>query len=231
MQVSQAMSTKVIAIQPDANIAEAIDLMLRSHVSGLPVVDREGTLIGLLSEGDLLRRAELGTQKPRARWIEILLGPGKAAETYVQTHGRKVEELMTAEPVTIAPGADLSEAVDLMNRHRIKRLPVTLEGRVVGILTRADLIRALANLLPTAQTLVPDAAIRGSILDQLDKQAWAPTALIEVSVRDGIVTLSGTILDDRERAALRVIAENTPGVRSVEDQLTWTAPTSGIVPI
>jgi CBS domain-containing protein len=231
MQVSQAMSTKVIAIQPDANIAEAIDLMLRSHVSGLPVVDAEGTLIGLLSEGDLLRRAELGTQKPRARWIEILLGPGKAAETYVQTHGRKVEELMTAEPITIAPGADLSEAVDLMNRHRIKRLPVTLEGRIVGILTRADLIRALANLLPTAQTPVPDAAIRRSILDQLDKQAWAPTALIEVGVRDGIVTLSGTILDDRERAALRVIAENTPGVRSVEDQLTWTAPTSGIVPI
>jgi CBS domain-containing protein len=231
MQVSQAMSTKVIAIQPDANIAEAIDLMLRSHVSGLPVVDAEGTLIGLLSEGDLLRRAELGTQKPRARWIEILLGPGKAAETYVQTHGRKVEELMTAEPITIAPGADLSEAVDLMNRHRIKRLPVTLEGRVVGILTRADLIRALANLLPIAHTPVPDAAIRRSILDQLDKQAWAPTALIEIGVRDGIVTLSGTILDDRERAALRVIAENTPGVRSVEDQLTWTAPTSGIVPI
>jgi signal-transduction protein with cAMP-binding, CBS, and nucleotidyltransferase domain len=139
--------------------------------------------------------------------------------------------LMTAEPITIAPGADLSEAVDLMNKHKIKRLPVTLEGRVVGILTRADLIRALANLLPVAQTQVPDAAIRRSILDQLDKQAWAPTALIEIGVRDGIVTLSGTILDDRERAALHVIAENTSGVRSVEDQLTWTAPTSGIVPI
>jgi len=231
MQVSQAMSTKVITIQPDASIAEAIDLMLGSHVSGLPVVDREGTLVGLLSEGDLLRRAELGTQKPRARWIEVLLGPGKAAETYVQTHGRKVEELMTADPIAIAPGADLSEAVDLLNRHKIKRLPVTLEGRVVGILTRADLLRALAKLLPAKREGVPDAAIRSSILSQLEAQAWAPTALIEIGVRDGIVTLSGTILDDRERAALRVIAENTPGVRSVEDQLTWTAPISGIVPM
>jgi CBS domain-containing protein len=231
MQVSQAMSTKVITIQPDASIAEAIDLMLGSHVSGLPVVDREGTLVGLLSEGDLLRRAELGTQKPRARWIEVLLGPGKAAETYVQTHGRKVEELMTADPIAIAPGADLSEAVDLLNRHKIKRLPVTLEGRVVGILTRADLLRALAKLLPAEREGVPDAAIRSSILSQLEAQAWAPTALIEIGVRDGIVTLSGTILDDRERAALRVIAENTPGVRSVEDQLTWTAPISGIVPM
>jgi CBS domain-containing protein len=231
MKVSQAMSTKVITIQPDASIAEAIDLMLGSHVSGLPVVDREGTLVGLLSEGDLLRRAELGTQKPRARWIEVLLGPGKAAETYVQTHGRKVEELMTADPIAIAPGADLSEAVDLLNRHKIKRLPVTLEGRVVGILTRADLLRALAKLLPAEREGVPDAAIRSSILSQLEAQAWAPTALIEIGVRDGIVTLSGTILDDRERAALRVIAENTPGVRSVEDQLTWTAPISGIVPM
>lgn len=231
MQVSQAMSTKVITIQPDASIAEAIDLMLGSHVSGLPVVDREGTLVGLLSEGDLLRRAELGTQKPRARWIEVLLGPGKAAEAYVQTHGRKVEELMTADPIAIAPGADLSEAVDLLNRHKIKRLPVTLEGRVVGILTRADLLRALAKLLPAEREGVPDAAIRSSILSQLEAQAWAPTALIEIGVRDGIVTLSGTILDDRERAALRVIAENTPGVRSVEDQLTWTAPISGIVPM
>jgi CBS domain-containing protein len=231
MQVSQAMSTKVITIQPDASIAEAIDLMLGSHVSGLPVVDREGTLVGLLSEGDLLRRAELGTQKPRARWIEVLLGPGKAAEAYVQTHGRKVEELMTADPIAIAPGADLSEAVDLLNRHKIKRLPVTLEGRVVGILTRADLLRALAKLLPAKREGVPDAAIRSSILSQLEAQAWAPTALIEIGVRDGIVTLSGTILDDRERAALRVIAENTPGVRSVEDQLTWTAPISGIVPM
>jgi CBS domain-containing protein len=231
MQVSQIMSTNVITVQADAGVGEAIDLMLRSRVSGLPVVDRAGTLVGLLSEGDLLRRAELGTQKPRSRWIELLLGPGSAAGAYVHTHGRKVEELMTAEPITIAPGADLGEAVDLMNKHNIKRLPVTVDGRLVGILARLDLVRALASLLPKARKDVADSAIRSAILDQLAQQGWSPNALIEIDVQGGIVALRGAVLDERQREALRVIAENTPGVRAIADDLVWIAPTSGIVPI
>lgn len=231
MQVSQVMSTNVISIQAEASIAEAIDLMLRSRISGLPVVDAAGTLVGVLSEGDLLRRAELGTQKHRARWIEILLGPGKQAEAYTHAHGRKVAEAMTTNPIAIAPDADLAEAVDLMSRHNVKRLPVLADGRLVGIVARADLIRALARVLPTAKVDVPDATIRDAILDQLEKQAWTPNAMIQIDVRDGIVALRGAILDERQREALRVIAENTPGVRAVADDLVWIAPTSGLVPL
>jgi CBS domain-containing protein len=227
MQVQDVMTTNVIGIQSEANLAQAIEIMLRSHISALPVFDEKRALVGILSEGDLLRRAELGTEKRRPRWLEFLIGPGSFANAYVHSHGRKVSELMTMSVVTIEHTATLAEAVDLMNRHNIKRLPVMQDGFVIGVIARADLLRAMAALLQPPSKISTDADIRDSILGQLNQQDWAPIASITVDVREGVVELRGSLSDERQRLATKVIAENVPGVTAVHDHLIWVEPNTG----
>jgi CBS domain-containing protein len=140
------MAPRVISIEADAPIMRAVRLMLQNRISGLPVVGPTGELIGMVTEGDFLRRSEIGTQRRRGRWLEFLIGPGRLADEYVRASGRKVDEVMTRNPVTITEDTPLETAVDLMERHRIKRLPVMREGRLVGIVTRADLMHALVSL-------------------------------------------------------------------------------------
>jgi hypothetical protein len=194
------------------------------------VIDEAGQLVGILTEGDLLRRGETGTERQRPRWLEILLGPGRLASEYVRTHGRKVDDIMTREPVSVAPEAPLDEIVELMERHRIKRVPVIEGDKLVGIVSRADFLRALARRLD-AQTAaaVGDDQIRERILAELAKVSWVPRDGIEIAVENGVVNLNGVILDENEREALRVAAENVPGVRAVEDHLVWVEPMSGTI--
>jgi len=227
MQVKDAMTTNVVGIQAQSTIAVAIETMLRSRISALPVFDEKNALVGILSEGDLLRRAELGTEKHRPRWIEFLLGPGGNAASYVRSHGRKVAEVMTTNVVTIAQTAALAEAVELMNRYRIKRLPVVLDGAVVGVLARADLLRALAVSLAAPAKGNTDAEIRNSILAQFNQQNWTPIASIELGVREGVVELRGALSDERQRQAIKVIVENVPGVTAIHDHLIWVEPNTG----
>ncbi len=227
MQVQDAMTRNVIGIQTDATIGKAIELMLQGRVSGLPVFDAERQLVGIVSEGDLLRRSELGTEKHRPRWIEFLLGPGRMAEEYVHTHGRKVEEVMSRNVITTTEMADLGEAIDLMNRHHIKRLPVMFNARVVGVLTRADVLRKLAERLPKDSRQIGDAELKSAVLTELERQKWAPIAWIDVSVADGIVEFRGNITDERQRDALHVVAENVPGVKGIHDHLVWVEPNTG----
>jgi CBS-domain-containing membrane protein len=182
-----------------------------------------------VTEGDFLRRAETGTQRQRPRWLEFLMGPGRLADDYTRTHGRKVEEVMTPEPVTITEDTPLEKAVQMMERRRFKRLPVVRNDQLVGIISRANLLHALASLAPEATPhSVDDTTIRERLMAELQKQAWAPTALLDVVVRNGVVELWGSITDERERQALRVAAENIPGVKSVSDHLVWVDPTSGM---
>jgi len=230
MRVRDIMSTRVISIAPDANVLEAIRLMLQNHISGLPVIDRSGALVGVVTEGDFLRRTETGTEHKRPRWLEFLMGPRRLADEYVHTHARRIEEVMTRTPVTITEDAALNEAVRVMERRRIKRLPVTRGGQVVGIVSRANLLHALASLgaaaSPPAKT---DVAIREQLLAEFDRQTWVPVALIDVVVKDGVVELWGTITENAQREALKVCAENIPGVKSVVSHLTWIEPMSGMV--
>jgi CBS domain-containing protein len=229
MKVRDIMSTRVISIAPDASILTAIRLMLQNHISGLPVIDPSGALVGVVTEGDFLRRSETGTERKRPRWLEFLLGPSRLADEYVQTHARRVGDVMTREPVTIGEDAGLDEAVEIMERRRIKRLPVVHGGQVVGIVSRANLLHALVSLAavspPTAAT---DMAIREALLAQFEKLTWAPAALVDPVVRDGEVELWGTITEEAQREALKVCAENIPGVKSVVSHLTWIEPMSGM---
>ncbi len=178
MRVRDVMTYGAIGVPETAALAEAIEIMLRSRVSALFVFDADHALIGVLSEGDLLRRAELGAERKRPRWLEFLLSGGKLAESYAHSHGRKVGEIMTAKVITIAEDAELSEAVDLMLDRNIKRLPVLRDDAVVGVVSRSDLLKALITALPKAEACHPDAEIRTAIQADLDKLGWGPRASV-----------------------------------------------------
>jgi CBS domain-containing protein len=229
MKARDIMTRRVISIRPDATILEAARLMLQHRISGLPVVDPAGVLIGMVTEGDFLRRAETGTERHRPRWLEFMLGPGRAAADFTHSHGRKVEEVMSDNPRSVSGDTPLDEIVSLMERHRIKRVPVTRDARLVGIVSRANLMRAMISIARSAQPPAQsDLDIRKQIMSELDSQKWAPIALVDVTVNNGIVDLWGTILDERDRNALKVLSENVPGVKEVRDHMTWVEPMSGI---
>ena len=193
--------------------------MLRHHISGLPVVDTAGKLTGIISEGDFVRRAEIGTQHKRGRWLQLLVAKGQSASEYVHERGRKVSEIMTPNPVTVAEDTPLEDIVRIIEQHNVKRLPVVRGDQLVGIVTRTDLLRAVAVLArdipgPTAD----DDHIRSAIIAAIRGAHWSPSRF-NVIVRDGIVHLSGIITDERCRQAAIVAAENVPGVRQVHDEL------------
>ena len=227
MQVCDVMTYGAIGVSATATLAEAVETMLHSRVSALFVFDAEHALVGVLSEGDLLRRAELGTDRKRARWLEFLLSGGRLAESYAHAHGRKVGEIMTAKVVTISEDADLGEAVDLMLHRNVKRLPVLRDKAVVGVISRSDLLKGLLTSLPKQGGAHPDAEIRAAIQAELDSSAWAPRASVRVEVMNGVVTFEGAITDERLRSGLKVIAENAPGVTEVRDHMCWIEPNSG----
>src|SRR6476620_10853951 len=229
MLAGDVMTRKAISVASDASAMQAAALMLKHQISGVPVVDSSGVLLGIISEGDFLRRAELGTQRRRPRWLAFLIGPGRLASEYVHACGRKVKEVMTPNPYTVTEATPVTEVVQLMERHRIKRVPVVCARRLVGIVSRADLLRALARLAPAAETVATnDPEIRARVMAELRKQSWAPLDLINVIVRDRTVDLQGTITDDSARQAMIVAAENVPGVRAVQDHLVWVEPVSGM---
>jgi len=230
MKVRDVMTHKVVSVEPGDTVTRAIRLMLQNHVSGLPVINSAGRLVGMVTEGDFLHRAETGTRKRRPRWLELLTGPGPMADEYVRSHGRKISEVMTGDPVTVTEETSLDDTVSMMEKHRIKRLPVVRGDKVVGIVSRANLLHALAIVGSEIKPVsADDKMIRERILAEFNKEKWAPTALLNVVVRNGVVDIWGTITDERERQALIVAAENVPGVKRVNDHVAWIEPMSGMV--
>jgi CBS domain-containing protein len=230
MQASDVMTRNLLSIGRDAPIREAIRLMLDNKVSGLPVVDTAGKMVGILTEGDLVRRSEIATERRRWPWLDFVMGPGRMASDYVKTHGRVVGELMTHEVAVVAPDTPLADIVALMEQRRIKRLPVIDHGMLVGIVSRADLLAALGRALDAARTpATGDDDICARVLAELERVNWAPRAGLTVTVANGVVELNGVIFDEHERGALRVAAENVPGVKGVADRLVWVEPVSGTV--
>jgi CBS domain-containing protein len=229
MKAADVMTRDVISIEADASVLQAARLMLAKRISGLPVVDATGRLVGIVTEGDFLRRGELDTQRHRPRWLEFLIGPGRLASEYVKACGRKVHEIMTPDVHTISEDTPLAEVARIMEKQDIKRVPVVRDGALVGIVSRANLLRALASVARKAPPhSADDKAIRERFAADLKAQPWAPAGSIDAIVQDGTVDLWGTILDERQREAIRVLAENIPGVRAVHDHLVWIEPLSGM---
>ncbi len=228
MCAHQIMTRPVITVSPETTIVEAANTMLQKHVSGLPVVDAAGKLVGIISEGDFIRRSEIGTQRRRDRFLRFILGSGKSATDFVHEHGRKVAEIMTTSPLTITEDTALEEIVELMEKNNVKRLPVMRGEKIVGVVSRANLLQAVASLArqvpdPTAD----DDHIRNRVIDALEKNDWCPFGLT-VIVRDGIVHLNGVITEERSRQAAIVAAENVTGVVKVHDHLCWVDTMSGM---
>ncbi|WP_201315161.1 CBS domain-containing protein [Dyella sp. EPa41] len=228
MNVSDVMNAQVRTALATDSVSLAMRIMLGARVSGLPVVDDKGQLVGMITEGDLLRRAEVGTDHHRPRWLEIVLGPRRMAQEYVDTHSRRVGDLMTSDVVTIEESAPLGEAVALMEKHRIRRLPVTRQGKLAGILSRSDFMRAFLHALPeTTAAETSDADISRRIDQEMLRCPWITRSAIKVGVAKGAVEIDGVVTNGAMRDALRVLVENVPGVTGVRDRLVVEEPARG----
>lgn len=220
MQAMDVMTCEVTTVRPDTPIPEAIAKMVEGRISGLPVLDGKGQLIGILTEGDLLRRTELGTVRKRPGWLNLLRGPDRSAAEYVRSSTLEVNDIMSPDPVTVTSTTPLEEVVALMERERVRRVPVVNNGVLVGIVSRADLVRALGRALSVrAEIPADDIGIRAGIIDELKRQPWFSQSNVSVMVRHGAVQLDGLVQSDAVRLAIRVATERAPGVKSVENRI------------
>jgi CBS domain-containing protein len=224
------MTRSVATTTEIASLPAAIKIMLERHVSGLPVLDGAGSIVGILTEGDLLRRVELGTNSHRASWLDFLRSSTRLVRDYVETHSRIVGDIMTPTVITVDEAAPLAEVVSVMQGKHVKRVPVMAGSRLVGMVSRVDLLRALAtSLIETTGDAAPsDSAIRAGVLAEFARQSWATGGGISVAVTGGIVDLGGVIFCEEERTGMRVAAQNIAGVKSVRDHLIWVEPNSGM---
>jgi CBS domain-containing protein len=227
MRAHHVMTKDVVAVTPHTTIAEAAKIMLQMHISGLPVVNDAGKLVGVVSESDFLHRNEIGTGRRHAAWLKFFMGPARAANEFIHERGRKVEDVMTEKVVTVREDTPLPELVALMERNDIKRIPVTRDQALIGIVTRTNLLQAIASFAheipdPTAD----DEHIRDRIIRAVDATDWRPIGF-EVNVRGGIVHLHGLITTGEARRATIVAAENTSGVKAVHDHLCFVDTYSG----
>ena len=227
MRAHQIMANDVITVTPHTTILEAANIMLRCHVSGLPVLDADGTLLGMVSEGDFLHRSEIGTGRKRSGWLEIFVGPGRVADDFVHELGRKVGDVMTRDPVTVEEDTPLDELVRLMETHGIKRLPVMRGKTLVGIVTRSNLLQAVASLVrEIPDSTANDDHIRDRITRAVYATDWRPIGF-QVTVRNGVVHLHGLVINEPSRRAAIIAAESTAGVKEVHDHLCLVDTYSG----
>ena len=225
MKVSDVMTRRVVSISPETSILVAADLMLKHHISGLPVIDNHARLAGVVTEGDFLRRAEIDTERKGLKWLDALRGRADAAAEYVHSHGLAVKDIMTRNPVTVLESTTLDEAVRLMENKNIKRLPVLRDGKLVGIISRANLMRALVSIHRKApEPSAEDGTIRDRLLADIAKESWSSGAIVDAVVHEGIVDLWGTLAEPSQREPLVVLAKNVPGVALVEDHLIVASP-------
>jgi CBS domain-containing protein len=221
MQAIDVMVRDVVTVHPETDIADAVKLLAERDISALPVVDAQGALVGIISEADLIHRVEIGTEKRRPRLMESLTGATTLAEEFARSHGKKVGEIMTTDVVTAAEDASLAQIASLFERHRIKRVPIVRDGKVVGVVSQTNLIQALASVTGIVNAGADaDRRIRDEILSRLEQQQdWTDFGSRNITVSDGVVHLWGLINSDVERHALTALAESVPGVSRVSDEM------------
>ena len=225
MKAGDMMTRNVITIDADSTVAQAAQRMLDHRISGMPVVDDSGRVIGIISEGDLLHRAETGTERRKSWWLGLMAGSSSQADNFTREHGRTVRDVMSANVISVDENADLSEVVYLMEGRRIKRVPVLSNRQVVGIISRANLMRVLATMESSAAApTADDRTIRERVLQAYKGQSWAPDFGENVVVKDGVVHLWGSVRTESQRHALVVGARNVAGVRDVVDHIDVVSP-------
>jgi CBS domain-containing protein len=222
MKAMDVMVRDVVAVSPDTEVADAIQLLAEFDVSALPVVDEEDRVVGIVSEADLLHREEIGTEKQRPWWLEAITPGATLAGEFAKSHGHRVEEVMSTEVISASEDTPLIEIAALLERHRIKRIPILHDGILVGIVSRSNLIQAMASQVPPPEPESGpevDRRIRADVLDRLEDESWTDFGSRNVIVRDGIVHLWGLVGSPEERNALVALAEGVPGVTSVSDEM------------
>lgn len=225
MKARDIMSANVITVSPTASVREVAALMTENRISGIPVVSGDGTVVGIVSESDLLRRAEIGTEAKRKWWLAFFSDPDAMAREYTKSHGLKASDIMTRQVISVTEDADLKEIADTLERQKIKRIPVLRDGKLAGIISRADLVRAFGKVQVAGQvTPVDDDALHKLLQSKMRAQDWLDSTFLNVSVRNGVAELRGFIPSAEQRRALRVLIEGTSGIRQVDDELTIGMP-------
>ena len=228
LTAADVMTTAVITVTPGTAIHEIAKLLCDRHISGVPVIDGEERLLGIVSEGDLIGHARLAGEQRRSWWQTFLSGPAVLAQHYAKSHGRTASDVMTTEVVTVVETTSVADTARALERHRIKRVPVLRDGKLVGIVTRSNLLQVLATTDVSKPMNVADRVIRERLNEELKGQPWAHLLAKNIVVEDGVVHLFGLVQSDEERHAIRLAAENQAGVKAVEDHLS-TVPLASYV--
>jgi len=220
MRAIDVMVRDVVTVRPDTDVADAIKLLSEHDVSALPVLDNEGNLVGMLSEADLIHRVEIGTEKHRPWWLEAVTGASTLAEEFAKSHGKKVGEIMATGIVSVTEETPLSEIAGLFERKRIKRVPVVKDSKLVGIVSRSNLIQGLASVVGRIdQHDETDRQIRLDLLSALREQSWTDFGSRNITVSNRIAHIWGLVASEAERKALLALAEGVPGVSRVSDEM------------
>jgi len=221
MRAMDVMTSKVITVDENASVTTVAKLLAERGISAVPVVDSENRVIGMVSEGDLLHRAETGTERRQSWWLEMMASTNQLTGDYIKSHSGNVKDVMTRDVLSVTETTSVADIAILLETNRIKRVPVLRDGKLVGIVSRANLVRALAMTVnePTSSTEADDRTIRDNLLAELKAQRWAEVAPANITVKDGVVHLWSSYLSEQEKRALVVAAENIPGVRRVEDHM------------
>lgn len=223
MLARDVMTAPVLAVRPDTDVQDIAALLLECRISAVPVVDEGGRVRGIVSEGDLINRAEAGTRHRRSWWLEMLNGPQEQARDYLRAHGQHAEDVMTRDVVATSEDAPLPEIAALLEKHHVKRVPVLRDGKLVGIVSRANLLQGFAMSAPTWPMLQDDRQIRVALNKALT-EAGLPMHQVNVTVNNGAVRLWGWIDAEVQRQAARAAVESTPGVERLEDNLVVSTP-------
>ena len=221
MFAADVMTHDVVTVHADTTVKQIAELLLAKGISGVPVVDGAGALVGIVSEGDLMHRVENDTERRRSWWLELFADRERMAQDFIKSHARKAGDVMTRQVVTVKPDTPLGDVSALLEKHKIKRVPVVDGDKIVGIVSRANLLKALLRLGEgtSPQAAATDSSLRQSVLAQLESNAWADTSQVGVNVINGDVELWGIVKSEAEKDAIRVTAELTPGVRAVSNNL------------
>lgn len=221
MKAKDLMTRKVHSVKLATPVRNIVDLMVTMEISALPVVDRDSQVLGIVTEGDLLRRVESGTEKRRPWWSRLIDDPRDTARDFVKSRGARARDVMTSPVISVAPDTPAAEIADLMEKWHIKRVPVVRAGKLVGIVSRRDLMRAVRNSAASgAKVRMSDGVLRERLRKQLESADWVDASLVNFVVDKGRVEIFGVVPSAEQRDAIRVMAEGLKGVQSVKDRLS-----------